>query len=262
MSTNNLLAAAAHAYARRGLRVFPCKERGKEPMFKRWPDYATTDPQRISTWWASGAFNIAIATGPGSGIWVLDVDDADGEQALSQLEAAHAPLPATVEAITARGRHVYFKWPQSSPVGNTAGRLAQGIDTRGAGGYVLAPPSVHPSGRCYCWSVDSATAFAVAPQWLLDRIAAPAKGNGNGATPPSKWRELVATGVAEGQRNISVTKLAGLLLRRYVDPIITLDLLQAWNAMHCRPPLPPTDVETICNSIAGREMRRRSNGDG
>ena len=71
--------------------------------------------------------------------------------------------------ITARGRHLFFKMPET-PVRNSTSKIAPGIDVRGDGGYVLAPPSVHPSGRLYCWSVDSADTFAAAPEWLLDKL--------------------------------------------------------------------------------------------
>jgi len=247
--------------AARGLHVFPCAPGAKTPACAHGCRDATTDTVAIQAWWRSCPnFNIGIACGPASNVFVIDVDGEDGEQALKQLEAAHTALPATVEVITSRGRHMYFLWPQV-PVSNTVSKLAAGIDTRGAGGYTISPPSLHPSGRRYAWSVDSANSFAEAPQWLLDRITEPTK-NGNGATPPAEWRELVTAGVEEGKRNDQVTKLTGYLLRRYVDPHVTLQLVQSWNATHCRPPLPPDDVVRIVNSIAGRELRKRTNGLG
>src|SRR5262245_10407698 len=103
--------------------------------------------------------------------------------------------------------------------GNSAGKIASGIDVRADGGYVLVPPSVHPSGRAYHWSVDTANTFATAPDWLLARIS---DTRGNGAVPvapPSEWRDL-AKGVAEGARNCSAARLAGHLLRRRVDPFV------------------------------------------
>ena len=127
---------------------------------------------------------------------------------------------------------------------------------RGDGGYVLAPPSVHPSGRAYAWSVDSASAFAEAPDWLLARTADSTSGNGQ-ATPPSEWRALVANGVDEGQRDCTLAKLAGHLLRRFLDPFVVLDLMQCWNATRCRPPLPEADVARIVESICTKELRRR-----
>jgi hypothetical protein len=178
----------------------------------------------------------------------------DAELELRKLEAEHDPLPATVEALTARGRHLYFNMPDA-PVRNSAGKIAAGVDTRGVGGYVLAPPSIHPSGRAYAWSVDSASLIADAPDWLLARIT---KGNGNGeATPPEVWRELVAGGVTEGSRNSSVAKLTGHLLRRFIDPHVVHDLMQCWNATRCRPPLPEEEITTIVGSICTKELQRR-----
>ena len=86
--------------------------------------------------------------------------------------------------------------------------------------------------------------------------------NGNGAlpTPPAEWRDLVLCGVGEGQRNYSVTRLAGYLLRRHVDPLVALEFLTAWNATRCLPPLDTAEVARIVDSIAGRELKRRDAG--
>jgi hypothetical protein len=107
------------------------------------------------------------------------------------------------------------------------------------------------------WSVDSATAIAAAPEWLIDKVVRP-DGAATLPTPPEDWRELVAAGVAEGARDSSVARLAGHLLRRRIDPYVAYELLQAWNAARCAPPLPPQDIERIVASIAGRELKRRS----
>ena len=210
----------------------------------------------IGAWWhRQPDNNIAIATGAASGIFVVDLDGLDAEAALRRLEAEHGALPPTVEAITARGRHIYFKSPQE-PVRNSAGRIGDHIDIRGDGGYVIAPPSIHPSGRRYCWSVDSADRIADAPSWLL------AKQKGadvSASTLSPEWRRLIE-GVSEGARDCSLARLAGHLLRHHVNPFVTLGLLQSWNATHCTPPLPASDIERIVNSIAGKELRRRGNG--
>ena len=243
---------AALALARRGLHVFPCRPRQKEPATIHGLKDATTDPARIAQWWRQEPqYNIGVATGAASRVFVVDVDDAEAE--LRKLEAEHGALPPTVEVITARGRHVYFRWPNQL-VRNSAGKVAPGIDVRGEGVYVLAPPSIHPSGRAYCWSVDNATALAAAPDWLLARITTPV--NGTIARPPSEWRELVK-GVAEGARDCSTAQLAGHLLRRGVHSFVALELLQSWNAARCTPPLAEKDVERIVDSIATRELRRR-----
>jgi len=251
----------ALALAIRGLRIFPCRPRDKLPATARGCKDATADPALISDWWRQDpAFNIAIATGPASHIFVLDVDNTDdvnAERELARLEAEHSPLPATVEAITARGRHIYFDWPDR-PVRNSAGKIAPGLDIRGTGGYVLAPPSIHPSGRRYCWSVDSAKTFAAAPEWLLSKITAPTNGNGVAApTPPSEWRDLVCDGATEGRRNNAIARLTGYLLRKRVDAVVVLELLISWNATRCQPPLDDAEVACIVDSICGRELGRR-----
>jgi Bifunctional DNA primase/polymerase, N-terminal/Primase C terminal 1 (PriCT-1) len=246
---------AALTLAKKGLHVFPCRPRDKRPATANGLKDATTDLDLIRQWWRQEQrYNVAVTTGERSGIFVIDIDGLDAECELRKLEAEHGELPATVETITARGRHIYFKWPEI-PVRNSAGKIARGIDVRGEGGYVLAPPSVHPSGRRYHWGVDSAGAFASVPDWLLDKIAE--RTNGNGAVPPTEWRELVAAGVAEGSRDCTIAKIAGYLLRRHVDPIVALELMQVWNATRCVPPLPATDIHRIVNSIAGKELKRR-----
>jgi hypothetical protein len=245
----------ALALAGRGFHIFPCRPRDKRPATANGLKDATRDVDIIQAWWRQQPDNnIAIATGAASGIFVLDIDGLDAEAALRGLEAEHGALPATVEAITARGRHIYFRWPQE-PVRNSAGKIGAHIDVRGDGGYVLCPPSIHPSGRRYCWSVDSANRIADAPGWLL----AKQKGATISTTSSLEWRTLIE-GASEGVRDCSLAKLAGHLLRRHVNPFVTLGLLQSWNATNCAPPLPTADIERIVNSIAGRELRRRGNG--
>ena len=122
---------SALALAARGFHIFPCRPRDKRPATANGLKDATTDPDIIQAWWQQQPDNnIAIATGPASGIFVVDVDGLDAEAALRRLEAEHGALPATVEVITARGRHIYFKWPQE-PVRNSAGKIGPHIDVTG-----------------------------------------------------------------------------------------------------------------------------------
>jgi hypothetical protein len=189
---------------------------------------------------------------------VLDIDGTDAEAELRKLEKAHGELPPSVEVITARGRHVYFRQPPLTDIRNSASKIGPKIDVRASGGYVLTPPSIHPSGRAYAWSVDCARVIADPPVWLLEKIAAPANGNG---TPPD-WPTLVAATIHEGARDCTATRLAGHLLRRYVDPRVVLELLQCWNATRCAPPLPAEDICRVVNSIAGKELARRDSNGG
>ncbi len=254
--TAHLLRAALQL-AERGLWVFPCRPHDKRPATTHGVKDATTDPGVIERWWRQGPnFNIGIATGAVSKILVIDVDDLDAEAELRKLESLHCALPATVETVTARGRHLFFKWPERD-IRNSASKLAPGIDVRANGGYVVAPPSLHPCGRRYCWSVDSANAFAELPDWLLDMIIAPAIGSTSGA---SAWQDLIRDGIGQGRRNDTIARLIGHLLFRRIEPLMALELALAFNEARCRPPLPRAEVVAVINSIAARELKRRING--
>jgi Bifunctional DNA primase/polymerase, N-terminal/Primase C terminal 1 (PriCT-1) len=244
----------ALALAGRGLHVFPCRVRDKHPATEHGFLDATVSPATIREWWSLiPDANIGLATGNVSGVFVVDIDSPEAETALHKLEAELGILPSTVESITGKGRHLFFRYPGDG-IKCTQGVIAPGIDTRGDGGYVLAPPSVHPSGRKYCWSVDCSAAFADAPEWLIEKVSA-APG-ARAATSPEQWRDLAA-GVSEGARNATVTRLAGYFLRKNVDPLMLLELLQGWNIGRCNPPLPAEDVHKIVDSICGRELKRR-----
>lgn len=158
--------ATALDYAARGFAVFPCLEKRKEPACGRGFKEATTNPATIRRWWSGfHSYNIGIATGLISGVWVLDVDGADGEAALLQLEHRHGQLPPTLSSITSRGRHLWFR--ADGPIPSSVARVGRGLDVRGDGGYVLAPPSIHPDGPTYRWSTGTFVTV-LAPAWLLD----------------------------------------------------------------------------------------------
>jgi hypothetical protein len=160
------LLSIALDYAARGFAVFPCLERSKAPAIGRGFYSATTNPATIRRWFLNcPQFNLAIATGLVSSVWVLDIDGSNGAQSLLELEAQFGPLPATLTSITSTGCHLWFCADRSVP--STAGRIGAGLDTRGCGGYVLAPPSVHPDGPVYRWGNERD--IAIAPEWLMQR---------------------------------------------------------------------------------------------
>ncbi len=156
---------AGLAYAARGWLVFPCYEargagctcsdpkcdaQGKHPRIK-WRMGASRDPNKIRGWWRKWpSANIAIATGAASGIWVLDVDtDKAGDETLTTLIGNHR-IPTTMIVNTGGGGwHYYFTWPADGRVIGNRIEIGKGLDARGEGGYVVAPPSNHKSGRLY-----------------------------------------------------------------------------------------------------------------
>jgi hypothetical protein len=162
--------------ASRGLFVFPCKEREKQPAVKNWQKLATTDTSKLVHWFEQFPnANWAVATGALSNVFVLDVDGEQGLTTLHQMLAEHSdePQPDTLGVKTARGWHLYFAWPSAGSVPNSVGKIGPGLDIRGSGGYVLAPPSVHPSGHVYHWLAGEDRSLQAAPAWLLEEIGQP-----------------------------------------------------------------------------------------
>ena len=173
--------AHALAYAKAGLLVFPAPP-GSKMSYKsarfsggaRWG--ATRDEVQIRTDWGRWpSANVGIVTGSESRIFVIDVDtakghDVDGFASLSALTKAHGPFPETRKARSPSGSiHYYFVWPAIGIVRNDTGRkIGPGVDIRGEGGMVVAPPSVRDDG-VYRWLNDSP--IKNAPDWLLHIIA-------------------------------------------------------------------------------------------
>lgn len=173
---------AALFYAGLGWRVVPIVPGTKRPGLEAWQDRATVDPELIGQWWQQWPdHGVGIATGRGSGVFVLDVDVADGkagDETLNDLERRYGALPVTVEAITGTGgRHLFYRHPPDLELSNSAGRLGPGLDIRADGGQVVAAPTVHPdTGQRYEWELDhhpATTTVAEAPAWLLELLAPP-----------------------------------------------------------------------------------------
>ncbi len=128
-----------------------CTNAGKHPVGAKWTKRATDDTRAIKGWeWESA--NVGIATGRESGLMVLDIDDKyGGTQSMIELQRTLGPIPRTLKVRTGGGWHLYFRHP-GGRVKTTTGCLANGIDLRGDGGQVVAPPSRHASGIRYEWS--------------------------------------------------------------------------------------------------------------
>ena len=215
-------AKAALEAAARGWHVFPARIKdgskrsyvaGKANGGARWG--ATTDPDTIRNYWQQfPEALLGITTGPNSGFFVIDADTPeghakDGVGTLRGWIKEHRPLPHTIEATTPSGGwHIYFRWPDNLGIRNSESKLAPGIDVRGEGGMVLAPPTIKPgSEKPYRWE-NSPGFFELAecPEWLLDKIrAAQAPKLSERAMPP-----------VEGVTPANLSEVADLL--DYIDP--------------------------------------------
>lgn len=245
-------------YAGHGLRVLPIMPGGKRPPMAEWQNAATTDAEIITSWWTGlyAGYGLGIATGRASGIFVLDVDVSDGkagDETLRELEATYGQLPATASVITGSGgAHLYFRFPVDFEVRNDAGkRLGPGLDIRGEGGQVVAPPTVHPiTGRSYEWEdgcgLDEIE-IAEAPDWLLDLLRPPA--------PIEVPYKVPYSGEDDGPA------------KRYNDRTNWVDLLSAdgWTLSHTdrsgcqhwtRPGKDPKDGTSATVGYEGRDILR------
>ena len=254
MSTVKLLRQYAEIYARRSLRVFPCKPRDKVPATDHGCKDATTDRAQIAAWWdGTYLYNVGIATGGGLVVLDVDVNHAAGkygDETLAELEREHGPLPETWTCLTGGGGvHYYFACEDPALTVGTG--FAPGLDYRGAGGYVVAPPSLHANGRSYEWEaahLPGKTPLAPLPGWLHNLML-------EGRKQAPRTRTEAAPGkVQEGGRNDTLFRLASSLRGKGLGEAGITAALLAENRERCVPPLPDAEVEKIARS-AGRYER-------
>jgi len=236
----------AERYAALRWPVFPCD--GKRPNGKLVPHGlkdASIEGRTLKRWWASAPeANVGICTGVA--FWVLDVDlKSGGPENLEALEHKHGKLPDTLQQQTGSGgRHYLFALPNFT-VTNSRGQLPAGIDVRGIGGYIVAPPSIHPQSRnAYEW--DGLKEFEdqpilPAPEWLLGLLR-PAE-NSKPKAPPLPEK------ISEGGRNEILFKEAARVRNLGWTEEEIYRALQVINQQRCSPPLSNDELRTIAHSV-------------
>ena len=237
-----------------------CPSPAKHPVGHLAPNgtkNATLEPPVIEGWFKEAPWNIGIVTGTKSGIIVADVDPRHGgDESIARLEQENGPLPTTWQFLTGSGgQHLLFRHP-GGMVPNSAGKLGSGLDIRGDGGYIVAPPSQHMSGRPYAFSVDhhpDDTPLAAPPGWLQESL----KVDVRTALSPEEWRKRIGSSIPEGRRNDSLTSITGHLLAHGIDPHVCLDIILSLNVTHCAEPLPEDEILKLVAGITRREKTRR-----
>lgn len=244
---------AALDYLDLGLAPLPCHE--KRPLVP-WAVYQQKLPtvQEVTSWWTTWPdANIALVLPPGA-----LVVDLDGPNAGSLLVEAGIELPANApSATTGKGSHIYLTSAGREVQNKVALFKKEGsqVDIRAAGGYVLAPPSRHPNGKIYEWTVSLwSEKPPPAPAALIDLLA---QGPGQKviiASQTPSWVTDGLKGVHQGERDDMATRLAGYLLGKELPQEIVLALLEPFAAA-CTPPLAMRDLQRVVRSIAARDLR-------
>jgi putative DNA primase/helicase len=249
----------ALTYAEKGWRVIPshisqngfcscrrpdCKHPGKHPIGNAWQKRATTDPATIKKWWLENPWaNVGIMAGGESGIFILDIDPRNsGHETLREWQQQYGTLPVTPTARTGGGgEHYFFQW---EPGMKNDTNIGPGVDVKTDGGFVVAAPSIHPSGRQYEWDIisDYSTPVAKAPEWLIDRIK-----NTSGDIKKKAPKEIPSK-IEEGARNNTLFHLACFLRGKGMGYAGILAALIEENNEKCEPPVDLGEVENIARS--------------
>lgn len=271
---NDTLAAALD-YCARGWRVLPlwpvvgggdgsvclcvagpsCRDPGKHPACSGGASSATTEAARVREFWRRFsarwvAPGVGVATG--AGLVVIDVDARHtGDETWSRLLEGRAKVD-TVTSLTGGGLHVW--WSAARRIPSSVGRLGPGVDVRGEGGYVVAPPTLHASGRRYRWEASSdptdGARLAALPEWLAEAACSSARGE---VERTAALRAGLAPGsVGAGERNDTMARVACSMRSRGLGPEELAEALAAVNATACVEPLPARELSAIVRGVCRR----------
>lgn len=253
-------------YREFGLTVIPVQADSKKPPETlKWKKFLGGEKptEAMYAWWAKQwpSCNFGVLTGSCNRLLVIDVDEATDEN-----QAFVSRLPRTSVAKTSKGYHYYFRIPEGLTL-ETKIRFLRGVDCKAEGGYVLAPPSVHPDGSVYDWVlplVDEETGesfLADLPQWVIEFFAEQ-KGllESTSYGDERLWKLNLPGGLKDGEgRNNTAASVAGILVASLPEELWELAGwagLKDWNFTNT-PPLGEKELRTTFDSIANKERSKR-----
>lgn len=243
----NELKEAALRYAKIGLAVFPLIERDKKPLTANGFKDATTDPAKIEEWWSIHPnANVGVATGQISGGLVaidMDVDkekDKDGYHTFTKwCDDNFLILPDSWLSITGRGGyHLFYR--SLFPVPSKIGWL-EDVDIRADGGYIVAPPSIHPNGTRYEWEQDPEeyeliTSDDTEVEFIFNSVLVDNKAS---RSEPLQ----VPDEIPEGHRDEFMFKLACKYQAMGMSDSEMMAALTVANQERCKPPLTEKEIQ-------------------
>lgn len=240
-------------YASKGIKVFPLKENSKSgQVLNSWKKEASTNIETIMNWWTQNPnYNIGLALD--ESLLVIDIDrknEKDGLLEFQEWESVNGKLPATAIAKTPNnGFHIYFYVDR--PYKNSVSTVAEGIDIKTNGGYVVAPPSI-VDGKPYEWANNNDIGLANENVYgFLNR----SKESTLEQLENSEALHLNQV-ISEGTRNEAMFRLASYLQTKGIDPENILKLVWAENNKKCNPPLSDSEIKTLVKSAM-----KYTNGD-
>lgn len=250
MSKDNVqIVDYALKYAKKyGWAVFPVSRKTKKPLTPHGCKDAKKEAGPIKAWWKKWPdANIGIATGAISELVVvdLDLDEEKGKDGIHQLilwERENGELPGTAKVLTGRGgNHLYYH--HADPGIKNQVDIIEGIDVRGDGGYVIAPPSVHQNGTVYEWE-EPPTETPIAE---LDEVVMKLLAVGEKKQEPHQQFQLPDK-IGSGSRNTTLHKLACSMQAQGMSDDAIMAAVAAENAERCEPPLEDEEIERIVQS--------------
>ena len=226
-------------YIDSGWSILPVKPDEKRPYMTNWLQYTRTRPgkQLVSNWFnnLTGA-GVGLVTGKISGVVVLDVE----HWCPTPVDELLKKYPTNMVARSGGGGvHLFYSYPQN--VGRITNRVGifEGADLRADGGFLVLPPTMHPSGNRYEW-VKRGIPGAFPMAFLDLESRSPTSNEG--------WITEALRGVSEGGRNDTCARLAGYFFKKGLNSDIVEALLMEWNEKN-DPPLPVSEVRTTIKSI-------------
>lgn len=231
---------AAQQYMARGWNVIPLNKRTRTPDFP-WKEFQTryASPGELKEWFFETDNLVGVVTGELSNLTVVDTDSEDATALFAERNHVHHldDLTQTPTVQTRQGFHYYFTFESGSRNFQQRKDLP-GIDMRSEGGFVCAPPSIHPkSGKPYVWVNDPKATLLTPPSWIFakrERVAT----------------VIDATGkIPVGERHGHLFSIAGALRFRGVPENIIATTLMAENKTRCAPELPEAEIAKMVKGV-------------